>query len=119
MVLSSVAKFWKFSTAPSPQTVAASAARPVEHSDRGGHFRWPGWLSRIPRANLVRSMSLEAFSPDNAACEGLFGRMKDELIYARDWLNTAIDEGCRMKITMARATAAAVMVCRTGPCDDT
>jgi transposase InsO family protein len=27
--------------------VAVSGARPVVHSDRGGHCRWPGWLTRI------------------------------------------------------------------------
>ena len=37
-------------------------------------------------------MSRKACSPDNAACEGFFGRMKNELFYARDWLNTTIDE---------------------------
>ncbi len=25
--------------------VAASGERPVVHSDRGGHYRWPGWLA--------------------------------------------------------------------------
>jgi len=59
------------------ETVAAKGARPVVHSDRGGHYRWPGWLSRIEQANLVRSMSRKACSPDNAACEGFFGRLKN------------------------------------------
>lgn len=26
-------------------TVANSGERPVVHSDRGAHYRWPGWLS--------------------------------------------------------------------------
>jgi transposase InsO family protein len=30
-------------------TVANSEERPVVHSDRGAHYRWPGWLSRIMR----------------------------------------------------------------------
>ena len=33
--------------------VAASGDRPVVHSDSGGHYRWPGWLSRIADAKLV------------------------------------------------------------------
>ena len=74
------------------ETVATRSERPVVHSDRGGHYRWPGWLSRIADANLVRSMSRKACSPDNAACEGFFGRLKNELFYARDWLTTTIDE---------------------------
>jgi transposase InsO family protein/transposase-like protein len=74
------------------QTVTDSTDRPVVHSDRGGHYRWPGWLSRIAEAQLVRSMSRKACSPDNAACEGFFGRLKNELFYSRDWLSTTIQE---------------------------
>ena len=37
-------------------------------------------------------MSRKACSPDNAACEGFFGRLKNELFYARGWLDTTIDE---------------------------
>jgi len=38
------------------KTVANSNKRPVVHSDRGAHYRWPGWLSRMREASLVRSM---------------------------------------------------------------
>lgn len=74
------------------ETVAASSDRPVVHSDRGGHYRWPGWLSRISNAKLVRSMSRKGCSPDNAACEGFFGRLKNELFYSRDWLSTSTED---------------------------
>jgi len=74
------------------ETVAASNDRTVVHSDRGGHYRWPGWLSRISDAKLVRSMSRKGCSPDNAACEGFFGRLKNELFYARDWMSASIEE---------------------------
>lgn len=73
-------------------TVTASSDRPVVHSDRGGHYRWPGWLARMADARLTRSMSRKACSPDNAACEGFFGRLKNEMFYARDWLKTTIEE---------------------------
>ena len=72
--------------------VAASGDRPVVHSDRGGHYRWPGWLSRIAEAKLVRSMSRKGCSPDNAACEGFFGRLKTEMFFSHDWLSTTIEE---------------------------
>jgi transposase InsO family protein/transposase-like protein len=72
--------------------IAASGERPVVHSDRGGHYRWPGWLTRITDAKLVRSMSRKGCSPDNAACEGFFGRLKNEMFFARDWLSTTIEE---------------------------
>jgi transposase InsO family protein/transposase-like protein len=74
------------------ETVAASSDRPVVHSDRGGHYRWPGWLSRMSDAKLVRSMSRKGCSPDNAACEGFFGRLKNELFYSRDWLSTSTED---------------------------
>lgn len=73
-------------------TVSAGSDRPVVHSDRGGHYRWPGCLTRMADAELVRSMSRKACSPDNAACEGFFGRLKNELFYARTWLDTTIEE---------------------------
>ena len=37
-------------------------------------------------------MSRKACSPDNAACEGFFGRLKNELFYPRDWLSSTIEE---------------------------
>ena len=55
--------------------------RPVVHSDRGSHYRWPGWIDRMEAAGLTRSMSKKGCSPDNAACEGFFGRLKNELFY--------------------------------------
>lgn len=30
---------------------------PVVHSDRGSHYRWPGWIDRMEGAGLTRSMS--------------------------------------------------------------
>ena len=72
--------------------VAASGELPVVHSDRGGHYRWPGWLARIAEAKLGRSMSRKGCSPDNAACEGFFGRLKTEMFFSRDWFSTTIEE---------------------------
>jgi putative transposase len=73
-------------------TVAGGDARPIVHSDRGAHYRWPGWLSRIDDAKLVRSMSRKGCSQDNAACEGFFGRLKTELFYPRDWKATTVEQ---------------------------
>jgi transposase InsO family protein/transposase-like protein len=74
------------------EKVANSNERPVVHSDRGGHYRWPGWLSRMHNAKLIRSMSRKGCSPDNAACEGFFGRLKTELFYPRNWQATTIEQ---------------------------
>ena len=74
------------------ETVAKNHDRPVVHSDRGAHYRWPGWLTRIRDAKLIRSMSRKGCSPDNAACEGFFGRLKTELFYPRNWQATTIEQ---------------------------
>ena len=37
-------------------------------------------------------MSRKACSPDNAACEGFFGRLKTELFYPRNWQDISIDQ---------------------------
>ena len=74
------------------ETAGTSAIRPVVHSDRGAHYRWPGWLSRVRNAKLIRSMSRKGCSPDNAACEGFFGRLKTELFYPRNWKDITIDQ---------------------------
>lgn len=73
------------------ETVANGSNRTIVHSDRGAHYRWPGWLSRIDGARLIRSMSRKACSPDNAACEGFFGRLKNELFYPGSWQSTTIE----------------------------
>lgn len=74
------------------ETLTKSNDRPVVHSDRGAHYRWPGWLSRMHNAKLTRSMSRKGYSPDNAACEGFFGRLKTELFYPRNWRATTIEQ---------------------------
>jgi putative transposase len=35
------------------EMVVTSENRPVIHSDRGAHYRWPGWLSRVQNAKLI------------------------------------------------------------------
>ena len=37
-------------------------------------------------------MSRKGYTPDNAACEGFFGRLKNEMFYNRNWLNVSIDK---------------------------
>lgn len=66
--------------------------KPIIHSDRGNHYRWPSWIERMEAAGLTRSMSMKGCSPDNAACEGLFGRIKNEMFYNRDWSGVSIPE---------------------------
>lgn len=69
--------------------------KPLVHSDCGCHYRWPGWISICDGAGLTRSMSKKGCSPDNSACEGFFGRLKNEMFYGRDWSGVTIDEFMR------------------------
>ena len=65
---------------------------PIVHSDRGCHYQWPGWIELMEEAQLVRSMSKKGCSPDNSACEGFFGRMKNEMFYKKDWRGWTINQ---------------------------
>ena len=65
---------------------------PIIHSDRGAHYRWPGWIERMENAGLTRSMSKKGCSPDNSACEGFFGRLKNEMFYGQSWKDVSIEE---------------------------
>ena len=55
-------------------------------------FSWPGWLSRMHNAKLIRSMSRKGCSPVNAAFEGFFGRLKTELFYPWNWQGSTIEQ---------------------------
>lgn len=81
---------WKISTNPNAELVNSmldeyhktlkNGEKPIIHSDRGAHYRWPEWINRMNRYRFQRSMSRKGCSPDNSACEGFFGRMKNEMI---------------------------------------
>jgi transposase InsO family protein len=92
---------WTIGTSPNAQlanTMLSEAIKtlrvdehPLIHSDRGCHYRWPEWINIVEEAKLTRSMSQKGCSPDNAACEGFFGRLKNELFYNRNWGNVSIE----------------------------
>ena len=42
-------------------------------------------------AGLVRSTSRKGCTPDNAACESFFGRLKNEMYYCRSWAGTTVE----------------------------
>lgn len=46
----------------------------------------------MERYGLTRSMSAKGCSPDNAAAEGFFGRMKTESVYPEHWEKRTRDE---------------------------
>lgn len=66
--------------------------KPIVHSDKGCHYRWPEWLRIMEDAGLTRSMSKKGCSPDNFACEGFFGHLKTEMFYGCNWDQYSIEE---------------------------
>ena len=66
--------------------------RPVIHSDRGCHYRWPEWIRICEEHKLTRSMSAKGCGPDNAAAEGFFGRLKQEFFHKRSFAGVSMDE---------------------------
>lgn len=86
---------WSLGTSPTAELANSSlekacatlapGERPVIHSDRGCHYRWPGWVEACRRFRLVRSMSRKGRSGDNARMEGFFGTLKSEFFHGRDW----------------------------------
>lgn len=96
---------WTIGTRPNADLVNAmldqviadlpEGCHPIVHSDRGCHYRWPGWIERMNGAGLIRSMSKKGCSPDNAACEGFFGRLKNEMFYGRSWTGVSLDDFSR------------------------
>ena len=93
---------WKIGQSPNAELVNSmlddaiaslvDGERPIVHSDRGCHYRWSGWIERMEKAGLIRSMSKKGCSPDNSACEGFFGILKNEMFYERDWTNISLEE---------------------------
>lgn len=93
---------WSIGTSPNAELVNSmldatianlkDGEHPIVNSDRDCHYRWPGWIQRMYDNNLIRSMSRKGCFPDNSACEGFFGRLKNEIFYKRDWKDVSLDE---------------------------
>lgn len=93
---------WRIGTTPDSELVNSmldeaisnlrSDEHPLIHTDRGCQYRWSGWISRMNKVGLQRSMSRKGCSPDNSACEGFFGRLKNEMFYNHSWLDVSIEQ---------------------------
>lgn len=93
---------WSISTSPDAEMASSSLIgargrldegdRPTARSDRGSHYRWPGWIRICKENGLVRSMSRTGCSPDNARREGFFGRLKIEFFHGCDWAGVTIEK---------------------------
>lgn len=49
---------------------------PIIHIHRGSHYRWSGWIERMEKSGLTRSMSRKGGSPNNSACKSFFWQIK-------------------------------------------
>ena len=58
--------------------------KPIIHSDRGRHYRWPEWIRIRKDNNLTRSTGAKGCSPDNAAAEGFLGMLDECMVWYRD-----------------------------------
>lgn len=93
---------WSISTSPDAEMANSSLLgackrlnegdHPKIHSDRGCHYRWPGWIRICDENGLARSMSRKGCSPDNARREGFFGRLKIEFFHGCDWAGVTLEE---------------------------
>ena len=50
------------------------------------------WIHIREGNGLTRSMSAKGCSPDNAAAEGFFGRIKNEFFHGCDWRGVGFEE---------------------------
>lgn len=93
---------WSISTSPNAELVNTmldgaikslqEKEKPIIHTDRGCHYRWPYWIKRIEESGLTRSMSRKGTCADNSACEGFFGRLKNEFFYGRNWKGVSLND---------------------------
>lgn len=60
-------------------------------TNRGCHYCWPEWIRITTESALIRSMSQKGCCPDNAACEGFFGLLKNEMFYNKNWNHISIN----------------------------
>lgn len=60
------------------------AEKPIIHSDRGAHYRWPVWIQLMKEHQLPRSMSKKVYTPDNSQAESFFGHLKTEFFYSQN-----------------------------------
>jgi transposase InsO family protein len=43
-------------------------------------------------AHLQRSMSKKGCAPDNSACKGFFGQVKNEIFYGLSWSGSSVEK---------------------------
>ena len=72
--------------------VLGNGETPILHSDCGCRYRWPERIGICEKHGITRSVSRKACSPDNAACEGFFGRLKNDFFHHKTWDSVTFGE---------------------------
>lgn len=93
---------WSIGTSPNAELVntmlntaadtLSESERPIIHSDRGAHYRWPEWIGLINQYGFTRSMSKKSSTPDNAQAESFFGHLKTEFFYNQSWQGKSVQD---------------------------
>lgn len=58
---------------------------PIFHSDQGFHYQLPVYVNFLKMNGCRQSMSRKGCCSDNSACEGFFGKLKNEFFFAHDF----------------------------------
>lgn len=82
---------WSIGASPSAELVNGMLDQAISLLHEEHPIRWAGWIERMEAAGLVRSMSKKGCSPDNSACEGFFGRLKNEMFYGHSWKDISVE----------------------------
>ena len=94
---------WSIGISPNAELTNGMLDKAISLLKVGEHPVCPygSWVP-LSLARLDQSYGSSAFgidpcprkgcSPDNSACEGFFGRMKNEMFYGVSWLNVSIEE---------------------------
>ena len=56
----------------------------IFHSDQGWQYQHETYRKALTEHGIIQSMSRKGNSGDNSACEGFFGRLKNEMFYGRE-----------------------------------
>lgn len=67
-------------------TTLKPTEKPIIHSDRDAHYRWPVWIQLMKEHQLPCSMSKKGYTPDNAQAESFFVHLKTKFFYSQNWI---------------------------------
>lgn len=64
----------------------------ILHSDQGYQYQLKAYHKKLKDMNIIQSMSRKGNCLDNSPTENLFGRLKTEMFYEKEYLYNSLDE---------------------------